>query len=83
MSGLQTKSLTIKTHGKHITAGVIFKPWGLYAAFGIDAKALVNNTINSQVLYNLSYEVKNNKFSDVQFFDLLEYYLLKELVKSK
>ena len=35
ISGLQSKPLTVRASGRHITAGVIFKPWGLYSAFGL------------------------------------------------
>lgn len=83
VSGLQSKSQSIKTNGRHITAGVIFKPWGLYAAFGINAKDIANKTIDSRVLCDLSNEIENNKFSDLQFFDLMEYKLLKSIKRSK
>lgn len=83
ISGVQSKSLSIKTSGRHITAGVIFKPWGLYAAFGINAKDLTNKIIDSRLLCDLSNEIENNKFSDSQFFDLMEYTLLKSIKRGK
>jgi AraC-like DNA-binding protein len=83
ISGLQSKSLSVKTSGRHITAGVIFKPWGLYAAFGLNAKDLANKIIDSRILFDLGNEIQNNKFSDSQFFDLLEYNLLKSIQRSK
>lgn len=83
ISGLQSKALSVKISGRHTTAGVIFKPWGLYALFGLEAKSLANKAIDSRLLCDLSNEIENNKFSDSQFFDLLEYSLLKSVRKSK
>lgn len=83
ISGLQSKSISINSSGKHITAGVIFKPWGLYTAFGLNAKELANKTIDSKFLCDLSNELDNSKFSESQFFDLIEYKLLKSIKRSK
>jgi len=83
ISGLQSKSSSIKSSGRHITAGVIFKPWGLYAAFGLNAKDLANKTIDSRLLCDLSNEIGNNEFSDSQFFDLMEYSLLKSIKRIR
>lgn len=83
VSGIQSKSLSIKTSGRHITAGVIFKPWGLYTAFGLNAKELANKTIDSKLLCDLSKELNNSEFSESQFFDLMEFNLLKSIKRSK
>lgn len=83
ISGLQSKSQSIKTSGRHITAGVIFKPWGLYAAFGIDARGLANKTRDSRFLCDLNKDLENNEISDSQFFDLIEYNLLKSIKRSR
>ncbi|MBL7934475.1 MAG: AraC family transcriptional regulator [Bacteroidia bacterium] len=83
ISGLQSKSVSIKSSGRHITAGVIFKPWGLYTAFGINAKELTNKTIDSNLICDLSNELDNSEFSESQFFDLIEYKLLKSIKRSK
>lgn len=83
ISGLQSKSVSIKSSGRHITAGVIFKPWGLYTAFGINAKELTNKTIDSNLICDLSNELDNSDFSESQFFDLIEYKLLKSIKRSK
>lgn len=83
MSGIQSKSLSVNTSGRHITAGVIFKPWGLYAAYGVNAKDIANNIMDSRLLFDLNKELENNEFSDSQFFDLLEYNLLKSIKRSR
>lgn len=83
ISGLQSKPLAIKSSGRHITAGVIFKPWGLYTAFGINAKELANKTISTKLLSDLNNELDNSEFSESEFFDLLEFNLLKSIKRSK
>lgn len=84
ISGVQSKSLSIQTSGKHVTAGVIFKPWGLYAAFGINAKSLANKLIDSKQLGDISSECLDyTNFSDTQFFDLMEYKLTKLVKRSR
>lgn len=83
ISGIQSKSLTVNASGRHITAGVIFKPWGLYAGFGIDAKELHNRIMDSNVLYDFSTEICQGGISELHFFDLMEYGLIKSLKKGK
>lgn len=83
ISGIQSKSSIVKTSGKHITAGVIFKPWGLYAAFGINAKELYNKTIDSRILYDFNEEFSKGDISDTHFFDMMENCLTKSLKRSK
>lgn len=79
ISGIQSKSLSIKSSGRHITAGVIFKPWGLYSAFGINAKELTNITMDSKWFCDISNECGSQNFSENQFFDLIEHKLIKSL----
>lgn len=79
LSGIQSKSSTVKTSGKHITAGVIFKPWGLYAAFGINAKEIYNKVVDSKILVDFKDELCESKISDTHFFDLMEHSLTKSL----
>jgi len=83
ISGVQSKSVSIISSGRHISAGVIFKPWGLYAAFGLNGKELANNTKDSNLLCDFSNELDNSKFSASQFFDLIEYKLIKSIKRSK
>jgi len=83
ISGLQSKSLSIKSSGRHITAGVIFKPWGLYSGFGLNAKKLSNKTMDSNLVCDISTELDNNKYSETQFFDLVEQKLLKAIKRSR
>lgn len=83
ISGLQSKSVSVKSSGRHITAGVIFKPWALYTAFGLNAKELTNKTMDSNLICNISNELDNGEFSESQFFDLMECQLLKSIKRSK
>lgn len=83
ISGLQSNSLHVKSSGKHLTAGVIFKPWGLYVAFGINAKNLTNQIIDSNLLCDLNSELNNDNFSEIQFFDLIEHTLLKSIKRTR
>lgn len=83
ISGLQSKSLSVKASGRHITAGVIFKPWGLYTGFGLNAKELANKTIDSRALCDLSDEFSTYEFSDTAFFDLMEYTLTKSIKRFR
>lgn len=83
LSGMQSEPLMVKTTGKHITAGVIFKPWGLYAAFGINPKELYNKTTNSAILHDFNDELKEGEISATHFFELVEHTLIKSLKKSK
>jgi AraC-like DNA-binding protein len=81
--GIQPKSLTVNASGRHLTAGVIFKPWGLYAGFGLNAKALHDRTNDVSILCDLSNELYQDGISDIQFFDMTERALIKSLKKSK
>ncbi|GEM_PF-2278613 len=83
ISGAQSKSVSIISSGRHVSAGVIFKPWGLYGAFGINGKELANKVIDNSLFCDLSNELYNRKFSESQFFDLIEYKLLKSIKRSK
>jgi AraC-like DNA-binding protein len=83
ISGIQSKSLPIKSSGRHITAGVIFKPWGLYSGFRLNAKYLINKTINSKSFCDISNECDSNNLSENQFFDLIEYKLIKSINRSR
>lgn len=83
ISGLQSKPIKVMAGGRHMTAGVIFKPWGLYAAFGINAKELSNKVRNSNLLCDFSNELGEGEISDTHFFDLMEDSLTKSLKKSK
>lgn len=83
LSGIQSKSSKVKTNGKHLTAGVIFKPWGLYAAFGIDAKDICDKSININVLCDFKNQFNGNNIDDEQFFDLMEYLLTRSLKRVR
>ena len=83
ISGLQSKSLKVHTSGKHITAGVIFKPWGLYAGFGIDAKEIYNKTIDTKLLCDCNIELCTSDISHIEFFELIEHRLIKSIKKSR
>jgi AraC-like DNA-binding protein len=45
LSGLQTRPIHTLTGGRHYTAGVLFKPWGLYACLGINAETLKDSSV--------------------------------------
>lgn len=87
ISGIQPQVSTVQCSGNHHTAGVIFKPWGLYAAFGIPADQLYNTAIDSAILYDFNKEFNrefaNNQIEQEDFFECIEHSLLKALKRSK
>ena len=44
--GNRLNGLSVKTQGAHFTAGVIFKPWGLFSACGLHGKCTVNRLLD-------------------------------------
>ena len=78
ISGIQSKSLPVRSSGRHITAGVIFKPWGLYSAFGIKAKDLTNKIMDSRSFCDISNEWDSHNPSENHFFDLIDQKLTRQ-----
>ncbi len=83
ISGIQTKSNFVKCRGKHITAGVIFKPWALHTAFNINAQSVTNKTINNKLLADLEKELCNCKPDINMFFEIVEHHLIKSINRAK
>lgn len=52
VSGLQTKPILTQAKGKHLSVGILFKPWGLYQTFGISPTELTNTAIDAQIIGN-------------------------------
>ncbi len=52
ISGLHTNPILTQTKGKHLSVGILFKPWGLYQIFGISPAALTNTAIDTQIIGN-------------------------------
>jgi AraC-like DNA-binding protein len=44
-TGLHTKPTSTFAKGKHVSVGVLFKPWGFYQAFGVHAREIANDVI--------------------------------------
>ncbi len=53
VSGLQTRPLQTLTAGRHFTAGVLFKPWGLRAFTTVDAAAVQDRSLSPEELFGL------------------------------
>jgi len=83
LSAAQTKTLQVKTSGKHLTAGVIFKPWGLYHGFGINAKDLFHKKVDAKVLFDFDSELNHLDISANHFYDFIEHSLIKALKPVK
>ncbi|MES2728367.1 MAG: helix-turn-helix domain-containing protein, partial [Bacteroidota bacterium] len=47
-----TNPILTQTKGKHLSVGILFKPWGLYQIFGISPAALTNTAIDTQIIGN-------------------------------
>lgn len=62
--GNRSNSVQVRTYGYHLTAGVIFKPWGIYSTFGIDGKRTINHllkiTNSSQLKKTIGFADLNN-----------------------
>lgn len=43
--GNRSVAVPVTANGSHYTAGVIFKPWGVYSAFGIAGKLTINQSV--------------------------------------
>ncbi|GAB3171209.1 helix-turn-helix domain-containing protein [Telluribacter humicola] len=80
VSGIYTRPLRVLTQGKHLTVGILFKPWGLYQTFGINAQDLSNYSIDTRTILNNSLEsfVRENaqKLPPRELLSSLERYLL-------
>lgn len=51
-SGLHTKPMLTHTKGRHLSIGILFKPWGIYQLFGISPAELTNTIVDAQVIGN-------------------------------
>jgi AraC-like DNA-binding protein len=51
VSGLQTRPLQTITAGRHFTAGILFKPWGLRAFTPVDAAAVQDQILPPEELF--------------------------------
>ncbi len=49
-SGMHTEPVATRTHGRHISIGMMFKPWGLYQLFGTASRELINTVVKSELL---------------------------------
>lgn len=80
VSGLYTRPLQVYTQGRHLTAGILFKPWGLYQAFGINARELSNRSVEVSSLLGTSLgqfvQEQARLLPPAQFLAALEQYLL-------
>jgi len=83
ISGCQPKLVTVKTAGRHRTAGVIFKPWGLYGAFGIQAKEIANTAFDNSNIIDFQRNIFSPTISAEEFFECIDQWLLNNLKKSK
>lgn len=83
LSGIRSKALKVHTSGKHLSAGVIFKPWGLYAAFQIDARQICNVNMVQEDVLKLDSDFVSSEISANAFFDFIEEALIKSLKKSR
>jgi AraC-like DNA-binding protein len=83
LSGLQTSPVTTITNGNHFSAGIIFKPAGLYAITGVDAIQFKEKCIRLEdvfgkeaaLLTEQAYLASGNR----QIVALLEKFLLKRI----
>jgi len=50
ISGLHTKPITAIASGRHLTIGILLKPWGLYQLFGVNPVALTNTAIDTNLI---------------------------------
>lgn len=83
ISGAQSKMSSVFINGEHITTGVIFKPWGLYQAFGINAKEIFNKNIGIKSFFNNWDDLRNTEPNPEQLFDYIECVLIKSLKQKK
>ncbi|MEN7551649.1 helix-turn-helix domain-containing protein [Rapidithrix thailandica] len=81
LMGLHTRPVKTSVKGKHLSIGILFKPWGLYQLFGIHPSELSNNVLDSRLLLNSSLETfvkeQYDNSSPGQFLHLLEEFLVK------
>lgn len=81
--GLQTQPIKTITGGKHFTAGVLFKPYGMQAITGIDAFELQNRSVDLESIFGtaaiqLTEEIHEQPHP-IAIFNTLEKFLLKKL----
>lgn len=62
INGINTKASVVRTKGKHFSAGILFKPWGLYQGFGIHGKAVSNSFLNPAAL--LGHAIVNSVYQN-------------------
>ncbi|WP_247232292.1 helix-turn-helix domain-containing protein [Telluribacter sp. SYSU D00476] len=81
VSGIRTKPLQVYTQGRHLTVGILFKPWGLYQAFGINARELSNQSVEVSVILGTSFsqfvQEQARLLPPGEFLAALEQYLLR------
>lgn len=53
--GIQTKPIKLKISTNHYSVGVVFKPWGLYRAFGQRSSSYTNKIVNATTLIDFRY----------------------------
>jgi AraC-like DNA-binding protein len=51
LTGLHTHALNTYATGKHLSIGILFKPWGVYQAFGLNASDIANKAIDPEILF--------------------------------
>lgn len=53
--GTQTKPINFRTGANHYSVGVVYKPWGLYKAFGLRCSIYSNKIVNASALIEFRY----------------------------
>jgi AraC-like DNA-binding protein len=80
LSGLHTVPVTTVASGRHLSAGILFKPWGLRQLFGINPSDLTNNALNTTGLIGNVLETFAQEHAPAehpqQFLQQLEQYIL-------
>jgi AraC-like DNA-binding protein len=51
LTGIHTHATSTYTTGKHLSIGILFKPWGVYQAFGINARDIANKAIEPEIVF--------------------------------
>jgi len=81
VSGLQTAPITTTSKGKHLTLGILFKPWGLYQVLGLNPSGASNNAIDGKFIFDSAIEEfireQIGQSRDEDFLITFEQYLLK------
>jgi AraC-like DNA-binding protein len=80
VSGAQTKVAHVSAMGKHITIGALFKPYGLYAGFGLNGKKVANMHLDVSHLFGhdiyTDIRKKIDGLSHAEIAQLLEVYIV-------